>query len=106
MIVAVDTEAFYSNEVSISTLGVYHYLRHPESDHYLVSIATDTGLDTWGIPLISTGILFLAQIVHGFHTIPGMTYPFSRDSKRSQRRKTCRTYPSTWRSMRGTIRRI
>jgi DNA polymerase I-like protein with 3'-5' exonuclease and polymerase domains len=50
MICAVDFETYYDNEVSITTLGVYHYLRHPQADLYLVSIATDTGLQYVGSP--------------------------------------------------------
>jgi len=49
-IAAVDFETYYDAEVSIVTLGVYHYLRHPQSDIYLVSIATDTGLKYVGHP--------------------------------------------------------
>lgn len=51
MICAVDFETYYDNEVSITTLGVYHYLRHPQADLYLVSIATDTGIRYVGDPL-------------------------------------------------------
>ena len=49
-IAAVDFETFYSDEVTITKLGIHHYLRHPESDIYLVSIATDTGLTYVGHP--------------------------------------------------------
>jgi len=51
MICAVDFETYYDAEVSITTLGVYHYLRHPQADLYLVSIATDTGIQYVGDPL-------------------------------------------------------
>jgi DNA polymerase family A/3'-5' exonuclease len=51
MICAIDFETYYDNEVSITTLGVYHYLRHPQADLYLVSIATDTGIRYVGDPL-------------------------------------------------------
>jgi DNA polymerase len=51
MICAVDFETYYDSEVSITTLGVYHYLRHPQADIYLVSIATDTGIQYVGDPL-------------------------------------------------------
>jgi hypothetical protein len=50
MIVALDTEAFYSDEVSIKVQGTYHYLRHPDADLYLLSIVTDTGLEWAGHP--------------------------------------------------------
>lgn len=49
-IAAVDFETFYSDEVSIIPLGVHHYLRHPECDIYMVSIATDTGIRYVGHP--------------------------------------------------------
>lgn len=49
-IVAVDFETFYSSDVTITELGIYHYLRHPQSDIYLVSIATDTGIRFAGHP--------------------------------------------------------
>ena len=51
MICAIDFETYYDNEVSITTLGVYHYLRHPQADLYLVSIATDSGIQYVGDPL-------------------------------------------------------
>jgi DNA polymerase I-like protein with 3'-5' exonuclease and polymerase domains len=47
-IAAVDFETFYSDEISITTLGVYNYLQ--KTDIYLVSIATDTGLEFVGHP--------------------------------------------------------
>lgn len=50
MIAAVDFETYYDNECSIVTLGVHHYLRHPTSDIYMVSIATDTGIKYVGHP--------------------------------------------------------
>ncbi|NDE16417.1 hypothetical protein EBZ80_15945 [bacterium] len=50
MIAAVDFETYYDSEVSIGELGVYHYLRHPQSDIYMVSIATDTGIRYVGHP--------------------------------------------------------
>ncbi len=49
-IAAVDTETYYDKEVSVVPLGIYHYLRHPASDIYLVSISTDTGLKYTGSP--------------------------------------------------------
>lgn len=51
MICAVDFETYYDAEVSITMLGVFHYLRHPQADLYLVSIATDTGIQFVGDPL-------------------------------------------------------
>lgn len=50
MIVALDTETFYSDEVSIKTLGIYHYLRHPDADLYLLSVVSDTGFEWCGHP--------------------------------------------------------
>lgn len=49
-IAAVDFETYYDSDVTIVELGVHHYLRHPESDIYLVSIATDTGIRFVGHP--------------------------------------------------------
>lgn len=49
-IASLDTESFYSGDVSITTLGIYHYLRHPEQEIYMVSIATDTGIRYAGHP--------------------------------------------------------
>jgi len=51
MICAIDFESYYDNEVSITTLGVYHYLRHEKSDIYMVTIQTDTGICYVGSPL-------------------------------------------------------
>jgi len=50
MIYGIDTESFYSKEVNISSLGHYHYLRHPECDIYMVSIAGDDGFRWVGRP--------------------------------------------------------
>ncbi len=41
--VAFDTECFYSNEVSIKPLGAWHYVRHPQADHYLLTVDDGTG---------------------------------------------------------------
>ena len=49
-IAAVDFETYYDDEVTIVELGIYHYLRHPKSDIYMVSIATDTGVRFVGHP--------------------------------------------------------
>ena len=35
---AIDFETYYDKEVSISTLGSYHYLRHPQCSIYMVAI--------------------------------------------------------------------
>ncbi len=40
---AIDFETYYDKEVSISTLGIYHYLRHPQSSIYMVGIYSGTG---------------------------------------------------------------
>jgi DNA polymerase I-like protein with 3'-5' exonuclease and polymerase domains len=50
MLVALDTESFYSKEVSLRVQGVWHYLRHPNSSHYLLSVVTDTGIEYVGHP--------------------------------------------------------
>jgi len=43
MIYAIDFESFYDKEVSITTLGQYHYLRHPDCDIYMVSVYSAGG---------------------------------------------------------------
>ena len=50
MIAAIDYETYYDSECTIVELGIYHYLRHPKSDIYMVSIATDTGIRYVGHP--------------------------------------------------------
>jgi hypothetical protein len=47
---AIDFETFYSKDVSINEQGVWHYLRHPEQDIYLVSIAGTDGTRFTGHP--------------------------------------------------------
>lgn len=47
-IAAVDFESYYDDEISITTLGIHHYLQ--KTDIYLVSIATDTGTKFVGHP--------------------------------------------------------
>lgn len=47
---ALDTEAYYDSECSITTLGVWAYLRHPKSDHYLLSVVGDDGFKWVGHP--------------------------------------------------------
>lgn len=49
-VAAVDFETYYDSDVTVVELGVHHYLRHPQGDIYLVSIATDTGLRYVGHP--------------------------------------------------------
>ncbi len=49
-IYAIDYESFYSKDISITTLGVHAYLRHPECDIYLVSIVGDDGFEFVGHP--------------------------------------------------------
>lgn len=44
-VVAIDTETFYAKDIDIKTLGYHHYLRHPQSDIYMLSVASATG--TW-----------------------------------------------------------
>ena len=47
---AIDFETFYSEDVGVESLGIWHYCRHPEFDAYLVTIATSTGLKYCGRP--------------------------------------------------------
>ena len=49
-IAAVDFETYYDKTVSITTLGVWHYLRHELSDIYMVSIKTSDGREFVGHP--------------------------------------------------------
>jgi DNA polymerase len=51
MICAIDFETYYDKDVTITELGIYHYLRHPRADLYMVSIATDSGIRYVGDPL-------------------------------------------------------
>ncbi len=43
MTYAIDFECYYDKEVSITTLGIYHYLRHPKTSIYMVGIYSGTG---------------------------------------------------------------
>jgi len=43
--VAIDTECYYDNDVSIRPLGAWAYVRHPKADHYLMSV--HDGSETW-----------------------------------------------------------
>lgn len=47
---AADFETFYSKDISINEQGVFHYLRHPDNDIYMVSIAGDDGFRFVGHP--------------------------------------------------------
>lgn len=47
-IAAVDFETYYDNDVSIVTQGIHHYLQ--QTDIYMVSVATDTGIRYVGHP--------------------------------------------------------
>lgn len=46
----IDTETFYSDECTVKTLGNHNYVRHPDWDCYMVSIAGDDGLRYVGPP--------------------------------------------------------
>ena len=41
MVAAIDFESYYAKECDITSLGGYHYLRHPKADVYLVSVVAD-----------------------------------------------------------------
>jgi hypothetical protein len=43
--VALDTETYYDNEVSVKPLGAWKYSRHPRCDVYMISVSD--GKDTW-----------------------------------------------------------
>lgn len=47
---SLDTESYYDNELSIKTLGAWHYVFHPAADHYLVSVAGSDGTRYVGPP--------------------------------------------------------
>lgn len=38
---AIDFETYYDKEVSVTTLGIYHYLRHPDCSIYLVAVYSE-----------------------------------------------------------------
>ncbi len=48
--ICIDTETFYSDECTVKTLGNHNYVRHPDWDCYLVSVAGDNGLQYVGPP--------------------------------------------------------
>lgn len=48
--ICIDTETFYSDECTVKTLGNYNYVRHPDWDCYMVSVAGDNGLTYVGAP--------------------------------------------------------
>ena len=39
--IAIDFESYYDNELSIKTLGQWHYLRDPRGEIYMVSMVGD-----------------------------------------------------------------
>ena len=39
--IAIDFESYYDNELSITTLGQWHYLRDPRGEIYMVSMVGD-----------------------------------------------------------------
>jgi len=41
--IALDTECFYDNTVSLKPLGTWHYVRHPQADHYLLTVDDGAG---------------------------------------------------------------
>lgn len=43
--IALDTELFYSKEVSVKPLGAWKYVRHPKADCYMISVSD--GTDHW-----------------------------------------------------------
>lgn len=47
---SVDTETYYDKEVSVTTMGVQHYCRHPEFECYLVSVVGTDGYQYVGSP--------------------------------------------------------
>ena len=48
MNIAIDFEAFYSADISVTTMGAWHYAR--ASDIYMVSMVSDTGIEFVGHP--------------------------------------------------------
>lgn len=47
---ALDFETYYDAECSVTTLGTWHYCRHPKFDAYLLSISGDDGFRWIGHP--------------------------------------------------------
>lgn len=51
MIYAIDFETYYDKQVSITTLGIHHYLHHPDCSIYLVSVySAEAGFSYVGAP--------------------------------------------------------
>lgn len=51
MIYAIDFECYYDKKVSITTLGIHHYLHHPDCSIYLVSVySAEAGFSYVGKP--------------------------------------------------------
>lgn len=50
MIVALDFETYYDNDISLTKMSVAQYLRHPEVDIYQVAVVSDTGIEWVGNP--------------------------------------------------------
>ena len=51
MIYAIDFETYYDKQVSITTLGIHHYLHHPDCSIYLVSVySAEAGFSYVGEP--------------------------------------------------------
>lgn len=48
--ICIDTETYYSEDCTVKTLGNYNYVRHPDWDCYMVSIAGDNDLRYVGPP--------------------------------------------------------
>ena len=48
--ICLDTETFYSDACTVKTLGNHNYVRHPEWDCYMVSLAGNDGLSYVGPP--------------------------------------------------------
>jgi len=48
--IAHDYETYYDSQVSIKTMGAYHYLRHPGMDIYMLSIQASNGFKFVGRP--------------------------------------------------------
>lgn len=48
--ICIDTETYYSEDCTVKTLGNYNYVRHPDWDCYMVSVAGDNDLRYVGPP--------------------------------------------------------
>lgn len=47
---ALDTETYYDKDVSVVTMGVQHYCRHPDFECYMVTVSGDDGYEYAGPP--------------------------------------------------------